>query len=150
MGARWKRWMTAIAAIVAADAAILLAAGVVLTLSQQMHASAMALVGAMLADLGALVPARLSDGLTTILGVFGAGWFQQILGPSFSGASGSGVPALGGVLAAPVYTFVRRRVRRPARTTEDRVGAPPHRVFVATAKALEPDLRISTAVQEST
>ncbi len=122
--------MTAVVAVAAADIAILLAAGEVLATSQQVHTSVMSLVAAMLTDIGALVPPSIENGLGTILAVFGAGWFSQVLGPAFSGSSGSAVPALGGVLAAPVYTVVRRKVRRAPPPKRDDSGPPPHRIFM--------------------
>lgn len=129
--------------------AILLAGGFVLAASQTMHASVMSLVGAVLADVGGLVPPRIAGGLGAILQTLGAGWLQRILGPVLSGGSGSDLPALGGVLAAPVYTVVRRSLRTAAPEKGERKGAPPHRIRVAAAKVLEPELRISTVVQES-
>ncbi len=122
--------MTAVVAVAAADVAILLAAGTVLATSQQVHTSVMSLVAAMLTDIGALVPPSIANGLGKILAVFGAGWVSQVLGPAFSGSSGSAVPALGGVLAAPVYTVVRRRVRPTLPPEPGDSGPPPHRIFM--------------------
>ncbi len=141
--------MTAVVAVAAADAAILLAAGIVLAASQQVHTSAMALVASMLADVGALVPPSIANGLGTILAVFGAGWFSQVLGPAFAGSSGSAVPALGGVLAAPVYTVVRRRVRPTPPSKPHDSGPPPHRIFIPLAKTLDAERFVSTGLQES-
>lgn len=145
---RWKRWATAVAVVAVADVAILLAAGAVLVASQQVHASVVSLVGAMLTDVGAVVPPRVAEGLGAILSVFGAGWFSQVLGPAVSGGSGSAMPALGGVLAAPVYTVVRRKARPSTQPNEDDSGPPPHRIYVAAAKALETEPAASMAVQE--
>ncbi len=142
--------MTAIVAVAAADVAILLAAGTVLAASQEVHASVTALVAAMLTDVGALVPSSIANGLGTILAVFGAGWFSQVLGPAFSGSSVSAVPALGGVLAAPVYTVVRRTVHPTPPPISGELVPPPHRIFMPRAKPLEPERVVSMGVQEST
>jgi hypothetical protein len=145
-----RRWVLAIVAVAATDVAILLGAGAVLAASSQAHASVTALVGAMLGDVAALIPQGVADGLGAILGVLGAGWWQQhLLGPALANGSAAGVPALGGVLAAPVYTLVRRRARSPKTHPSATPGPPPHRIYVPVARVLEPGMSASTAAHES-
>lgn len=149
MRARWKRWSTAVLAVAAVDAAVLLAAGLVLSGARQLHDSAFTLVGLALADLGSLMPAGIARGMNAILGILGVGWWQRIVGPTLTGGSGSGAPVLAGVLAAPVYTVVRRKIRAAPRPQPPTSGAPPHRIYQPIAQVYEPSRRISTAVQES-
>lgn len=145
---RRRRWLTAGLLIVGADAGLLLSAGLVLGASQQVHASAFGLVSLMMDEMGSLVPAGVSAGLAAILGLLGAGWWQQhLIGPALTSESDAGLPALGGVLAAPVYLVVRRAARTPRKESPDAAGSPPHRVYVARmTKALEPLDRASTGV----
>ncbi len=120
------------ALIGAADAVLLLSAGTVLSASRQFHASVFGIVGGMLADLAGILPQGFLRGIGAILGFLGAGWWQEhLLVPALGSGTEADLPALGGVLAAPLYLVLRRSalaVREPSSTVS---GAPPHRVFVA-------------------
>ncbi len=136
---RSKRWLFGALAVGVADGAILLAAGVILPTTQQLHASGLSLVAAMTSELGSLVPAGVAAGLGAILGVFGAGWWQQhLLGPALSSTSDAAGPAFAGVLASPVYAIVRRNASRKRAPMEWAQGCPPHRIYVAAAKVPGP------------
>lgn len=148
---RRRRWLTAAVAIVAVEAALILSAGVVLEASRQFHASIISLVLQAFEVLGALLPQGILAGLAAILGLLGAGWWQEhLIGPAFSGQSQAGLPALGAVLAAPVYTILRRSLGRRSVAAKDTHGAPPHRIYVAAQrKASQPEGTASAAIRES-
>lgn len=149
MRAQMRRWALTATAVVVVDAAVLAFAGAVMGLSGQLRASVGNLLGGLSLVMGAVLPNALVGGVTAILGVLGLGWWQQnLFAPALVGNAGAGLPALGAALAGPLYTVVRRVAWR-SRRDADRQGAPPHRVYLpAMAKALEPALPASTAVQE--
>ncbi len=132
MRANRRRWVTAALLVLGADAALLAAAGFVLEASRQLHASAYGLVAAILDGAGSVFPTGFSNGIGAILGFLGAGWWQRaLIGPAVANQAAAGFPALGGILAAPVYAAVRRMARGPAAPAMGGPGSPPHRVYVA-------------------
>ncbi len=139
MRERSKRWLWAATAISVTDAAVLLAAGLVLPAAEQLHASGAALVAAILSDVGSLVPGGVTAGLGAILSVFGAGWWQQhLVSPALASDSGTGATALAGVLASPVYAIVRRGSGAQRAPAGRSTGAPPHRIYVAVGSIVGP------------
>lgn len=151
MRARRRRWVTAALLVLGADAALLLSAGLVLGASRLLHSSAFGLVAVVLSEMASALPAGVLAGFGAILGILGAGWWQQhVFGPAFSGETDAGLPALGATLAAPVYLVLRRAARSVPEEPAAAPGSPPHRIYVARrAKVLEPLGGASTAVQES-
>ncbi len=151
MRARTRRWALAALLGVGVEGALILGAGVVLGVSSWFHASALGWAGTALAGVAAILPADYVAAVGAVLGALGAGRWQALLvAPALAGTPGAGLPALGGVLAAPVYTVARRSLRGKGDAARGVRGPPPHRASVAAmAKPLEPVRAPSTGVQES-
>ncbi len=145
-----RRWVVVALLVIAADTALVLTAGLFLAASSRLHSSVTLLAAGMLNGVASIMPAGIAAGVGAILGVLGAGWWQaHLVGPALAGGTGTGAPALAGVLAVPVYAAVRRSAKGRPRPPVAPRGAPVHRVYVAkTAKVFEPGLALSTAVQE--
>lgn len=135
MRARTRRWAFAVLLMAGAEGLLLLAAGLILGLASAFHASLFSLVGAVFAQVVSILPVRLVAAFGVVVDALGAGWWQtHLVAPAIDQTSESGLPALGGVLAAPVYTVLRRTLRATKEAETESRGAPPHRVYI-TARA---------------
>jgi len=132
--------------VAAAESVLILGAGLVAGTAQQLRRTAFAIVESLVGGVGSLLPRGFVAGLAAILGVLGAGWWvPHLIVPAVSGESGTDLPALGGVLAAPAYLAVRRFTKPDRRPDAQGRGSPAHRIYMVKGTRLRE--RLSSAVQ---
>lgn len=131
MRARLRRWVVAAALVAAAEAALLASGRWVLLGSQALRTSALGLVSSTLSEIGSVLPAGFTEGLAAIVGILGAGWWQEhLIGPTLAGGRNASVSTLGAALAGPLYLLARHAAHARRERRSPSRYAPPHRVYL--------------------